>query len=939
MTDPFEFVAPDDNGTAAIVRFGFQASVALRFVLRMLGGSDVLHVTCEHFEDVVVGWSGPNGVHWDFQQVKSRDSGEAWTLAEVAESGLFKSLLRTDRALRRHAGDGRPVDYRLTAAIEGGLKPGEPDLRELAHGTDAVSSDRVIWLAGRLGAEVSETADFLRRVYVEPWPRRDLLERDNKDALRALSSHLTVGEIREVYQRLCGMVWDAMAGRLAPEWQRLIVQPSPPEAVLRKRLTLEKLAEVRLRLQHDELFDFLESSSRADGAHPYFLATAPAAPSLADVRVPLRIVATDDRPATLATAIGDPCVSVIVAGPGGGKTSLLRLVQAESARRWIAGDDQDALAVVVPAASLVGRPLSAGIAGAANESLSAVGLRRTLSEDLFRKPPRENKRWLVLVDGVDEITDTQSRREVLSMLGDKVASGPDRLYRFVVATRPLSIDETRPLGSVPEYRLLPFSNNELMEVVRTWFECLCVDDPVTAATRFVEVIANAGMAEFARVPLMAALLCQVHAADPLRDVPRSRSELYARFIGLASARMNGPGGGGIRRQSEAMLGRFGSHAMDRAETLLDEMYEAVDQLAGDERADSGDRSIEAWVARLMELPAGRCPQAVPAESWEAFLASVLRRCGLFVSSGRELDFLHRTLQEFCAARYAKRTVDTHVGELTRVLKPWRESQAANPNPWGAPLFRASYIAFLLEADSPELHRRAVGCLASILGPDNLTACLLISILHPFGVLDSSEGQELVRKATEYVLAVAGDQDGDPIDRAWAAEVLTDLDQKRGIEMLTRLTEEASLDDEFEDDAHDPDASVRLNAAKILMSVDRRRGAEAFLALAYDPDLIGACRVRAAHILLQVRDSRALAALEALVEDDDLLYIDREDAALALADHDRRRGFDAYYTLITEFQDDPDWGDYALDSARTLAHLGDPRGARLVEELERTGRRP
>ncbi|WP_157855836.1 dsDNA nuclease domain-containing protein [Streptomyces aureocirculatus] len=75
--DPCGLPAPDGTGSATEERFTYQAQAALRGVLEMLAGGGVLHVTCEHFEDVLVARTGgtvAEGVALrDFQQIKSRE--------------------------------------------------------------------------------------------------------------------------------------------------------------------------------------------------------------------------------------------------------------------------------------------------------------------------------------------------------------------------------------------------------------------------------------------------------------------------------------------------------------------------------------------------------------------------------------------------------------------------------------------------------------------------------------------------------------------------------------------------------------------------------------------------------------------------------------------------------------------------------------------------
>lgn len=911
MTDPVDMQAPDASGTGAISAFDFQASVALYFVLQMIGGSDVLHVTCEHFEDVVVAWtpaadSDPGRPSWEFLQVKSRTAEEVWTLRKIAKSGALKSLLRSDRALRRQTPRGAAIDYRLTAAVEGSLRSAEvDDDGRFACFRRGTASDDVVWLAEELGADVPEVLDFLSRVHISPLPRRAELERKNMDALQSLTTHLTVGEVRGIHAELTGMVRLAMGGRLIPDWQRAITDASPTPVVLGKRLTPAKVARIRLRLQDDELFDFLEASSLADKTHPYFLAASARTPRLADVHIPLQVTSEDGSRAVLANAIGaGDSMSVIVAGPGGGKTSLLRTLQADCARSWLAGDEQPFLSVVVPAASLVGRTLTAAIAHAANEFLSDLGLRRTLGDDFFSKPPGDRKRWLILVDGLDEIADTDRRQNVIGKLAQLAAQSRGPGYQFIIATRPIPEHELGLLGRVSLYRMQHLSHEALVTVVERWLGHLGLEDPAKAARELMLTLDDVDMGEVARVPLMAALLCQVYAADPGRSVPRGRSELYARFADLSAARMNGRGEAGIRRQTRETLSRFGSDAENWADAFLDKVYELIDQLAAEDTAapkdprsylsapgeyvDPTDLSIDHWIDRLAELPAAARPRAVPDEDWKSFLASVLRRCGLFTSRGRDLTFLHQTLQEFCAARYANRSLEELSAELIEILKPWNENTYSNP--WSARLDLVSYIAFLVDSQGSKDKALVFDQLASIVNSENLKGSLLISLLVPLGALTGDRGRDLVRRATDSLIAAIDDpaEDDDGTTRVWAAEILAYLDAELGIAALARLSRDPSVDEIFNEEPSDPEFSDRYIAAVHLLSLDRRRGADAFLDLVHDDeDLDDGVRVEAARMLLRIHDDRAAAALESLVRDQNLLDEEQERAMALLRIADKR----------------------------------------------------
>ncbi|WP_329176306.1 dsDNA nuclease domain-containing protein [Streptomyces sp. NBC_01477] len=247
MADPIDTEAPDDTGSATVERFEYQVQVTLRAVLQMLAGGSVLHVTCEHIEDIVVasdaGGAGSRHPLWDFQQIKTRDAPEAWGLSAVLDSKPLLSLWRTHKAVRDLG-----LHYRLTAGLEGFLDPGDEDVQAVACGRGGERAARLRRIAQRTKITDSEAAAFLPLVRIQPLPRRVDIEHRNLAVLAELGGQLTGTEVKALYEELVRRTREALQGRLGPRWPSLITSPQPSTRVLNKRINSADIADLERRL-------------------------------------------------------------------------------------------------------------------------------------------------------------------------------------------------------------------------------------------------------------------------------------------------------------------------------------------------------------------------------------------------------------------------------------------------------------------------------------------------------------------------------------------------------------------------------------------------------------------------------------------------------------------------------------------------------------------
>ncbi|MGW1527912.1 NACHT domain-containing protein [Streptomyces sp. NPDC002159] len=387
----------------------------------------------------------------------------------------------------------------------------------------------------------------------------------------------------------------------------------------------------------------------------------------------------------------DGNVCVLLAAPGGGKSALLRAKLADSASSWLEERGEDSVPVLVSAKALIGAdPLPEALAKAVAYDLKFFGL-TTLTADLFCSEPRPGTPWLVLVDALDEIPDVDTRKAILQMLVNVAESEPE-LYRFVVASRPLPLGELDTLGKhVPRFELQPFDPAELHAYATRWFHSL--DDPSSHAQHFTTACRDSGLDVLAQTPLMASMLCQLYVADPALPLPDGRTGAYRAFIELVYEQNSHKRIAGTQSEAIHRLGgryqivQHNKAVTQAAQAVHEHLPELIDYLAY-ERI-NGSRTPT--VAVLASHPHGARPTPAKEGHWYRFLGDLLRPTGLLAQHGDDFDFLHQTLLEYHAARYATRDEQSS----TQVLQALFPSASDTEN-WEPPDLAPSYMGFLLD---------------------------------------------------------------------------------------------------------------------------------------------------------------------------------------------------------------------------------------------------
>jgi HEAT repeat protein len=718
---------------------------------------------------------------------------------------------------------------------------------------------------------------------------------------------------------------------------------------------------------------YLAAAKTAATSHPYPQALPDhlSAPELAAVYLPQRVRPEtpargrgfarpgEDGTSPAATTLEGQDRCVVLAPAGGGKTSLLRSIMASAGRRLSEKQHGHprAVPVFVRATDLVGRSLHTAIAESVRAELSA-----DIPPEFFLSRPLQGVPWLVLVDGLDEVVDDEERRKVVDRLYEHAEDSSASPYRFVIATRPIPESQlTRPGKKVfRRYELMPFEHDELRPLAERWFEALQVPQPETAAESLIAKLAHTQLAELARTPLMASMLCQLHANAPKDPLPKGRSKVYQEFTNMLHSRRRT---GGLPMKDDFKDGLL----TNAAHNTWDHLSGLITRLAAYRHAGGTQPAVE-WLAAQAEAA---CPLEEMRREWSQFLTQCLRRSGLLTQRGTDFIFLHQTILEYLAARHTAR--DEGAGD--------RKFADLFERRWFPSSDAYSYTGFLLDAWTEAgrndlgtaFHRLVLGGVGGGCGfiaeqiklgtllPDHVTAAAAESLAaeaargasNDTGTNAAWSAKYLVMlgdpRGREAFAELALDNDVNIRTRQWAANDLVKLNDPRGAQALYMLATHPTLE-----------PSERALAATRLAEVDSLRARDPLAALAQNTDVPDHVRRQAAEELNNLGDPRGAEALLALVNDIELHALTRILAARALGACGDQRGFDALYafattldgqalerlgSLLGRMEEDQSGGTawkeisarlaaaYRKDAALALAELGDKRGLDVLKKTD------
>ncbi|MFD0205484.1 MULTISPECIES: NACHT domain-containing protein [Saccharothrix] len=479
------------------------------------------------------------------------------------------------------------------------------------------------WVAQRVGLSRSKVSEVCGGRYL---PSRQVLD--------ALITALAMEHERAV--QLWKAAWEGREQRRRAErssrqevpddWSSLPVLPVEVRSLLRAQEVAARELPYQLpgarKPSLDTVYVRQELGSGTEEAHDEQHRTEPELDErglLRERAAPKPRLAVRPPARTVQQALDDDEHVLVTGGPGQGKSTLSLRLAGEIAARWSGGDTPAPLAEPVVPLRLTARELATRLdlpfPKALVDSIGADYGSLLWSEVSPAQVARRvaNCRWLLLIDGLDEVADPADQSRLLHVLEQCAAPGSP--YRVVVTTRPIEGSILAPLqrASAARYELQPFDEEALRRFADNWF-----DGGTGDADRFIRQLQAVHLDELVRVPLLATIAAIIFEQFGDRPLPDNQYELYEAYLGyLLTAHPTAPGPfDGLRDDLLQHLGRVRL----RTDTSL-------------------VAAARAWVSERLPVRVG----------WTEELTTFLTAVGPLVQRGDDLRFLHHSFAEHLAA--------------------------------------------------------------------------------------------------------------------------------------------------------------------------------------------------------------------------------------------------------------------------------------------------
>lgn len=347
-------------------------------------------------------------------------------------------------------------------------------------------------------------------------------------------------------------------------------------------------------------------------------------------------------------------------------------------------------------------------------------------------PPQFFEHWLdgravILLDGLDEITDEARRYKIVGMIDTFL--GKYRQNAAVITSRPTGYKrDFFRTDEYPHYRIQPFDSEQQADFIDRWYDSrfkLPSERDRWKASLAKALSGNERIRGLARNPLLLTIIALIHRYQG--GLPKKRHELYRDAVDVL-----------LRHWDE---GKEISNQQVLKYLDLDQLLELMTRLAywihcqGNGEDSQGGTLIdrEELIAQICEFVQhkSKCDRRDAKREAERLLEGVIRdRAGLLAEFGQgQYAFVHKTFQEYLTAQeireqqeegfevvqehFERHLHDPHWREV--LLLVFAQQKRSNP---------AKVLRLILERDDPYekyLHRNllfAASCLAEDVDVDD-----------------------------------------------------------------------------------------------------------------------------------------------------------------------------------------------------------------------------
>ncbi|MGW1667396.1 NACHT domain-containing protein [Streptomyces sp. NPDC002324] len=343
---------------------------------------------------------------------------------------------------------------------------------------------------------------------------------------------------------------------------------------------------------------------------------------------------------------------LITAEPGAGKSTLSSHIAWTLSRIWLRQESSLNAPLVEPVIPIRIRARTLVDQTGSWSSVLCQAARRSLGRSLIADPDPNlfagrvhGARWLLMVDGLDEIADRDARMGVIRTIAQHTQAGSN--YRFVVTSRPLPEAELSPLrGShIGTYSMEPFAAAELRDFASKWFAAQYesnTEQARAATDRFLKETEDGRLHELVRNPLLATIAAVNATIDRSRPLPTSRLSLYQSFCEHLLTR----GESVLAARTE--LNRLYRDDPERRSfhLWLDQHKWEILGVLGKCRLEGENSLSETALNWVLE----HAEKNVLLPGWQTEVQEFIQGTGLLVPEEEDYRFLHHSFAEFMAAQ-------------------------------------------------------------------------------------------------------------------------------------------------------------------------------------------------------------------------------------------------------------------------------------------------